>query len=327
MQSLLIVVIIALIIVASLQIAAVVLQWMQNSQRREIDEKQQEIYEGLGIINSVTDDVKRFKRLFENSQAKGALGEFVLKSILEQFLIPGQYDCQAQIKRGSERVDFAIKIPSNEDVNKYVYLPVDSKFTLAAYMDLMDGYDLDAAQDADSLKLLIAQRENALKANIKAEAGKIKSKYVFPPATTAFAILFLPNDKMFVEVLNIKGLFEEVYDKHGVLIAGPSTLGAFLSSLRMGFKHIALDKRSSDFLKLFEKIKKRIEDFDTALGGVHSNLQSSLNRIEEAEKEVHKFKKALGNLEKVEYDGPLVNDATHESINLTEDSQQIIAGV
>lgn len=306
MQILLTSVLIVLIIVAILQAVSMVMQSLHHSRRQEIDRERQTIFEELGAIKNVAAEVDRFKRLFENTKAKGALGEFVLESILQQFLIPGQYESQAAIK-GKERVDFAIRIPSNEDVNKYVILPVDSKFKLADYERLMESYDLQETQDPESLKRQIEACEKALKASILNEAKNI-TKYIHPPKTTSFAILFLPNDKMMIEALNIKGLFEEMYERYNILLTGPSTLAAFLSSLQMGFRHIALDKRGPEIVGMYNAMKVGIGEFDTALLKVRESLRTALKKVDAAEHNVSRFKAKLKKIEVFVCKEPLIAD-------------------
>lgn len=307
-MNLLITILIVLIVSVVLQTVFMVLQTIQNTRR-------QEMVQELGVIKNVAEEVDRFKKLFENVKAKGILGERVLDSILGQFLTAGQYDRDVKIKGGT--VEFCVKIPSSEDVYKYVWLPIDSKFRLADYQQLIEAYDIDATQDADSLKSIIVARKKALKSRILDEAKKIR-KYIDTPKTTPFAIMFLPNDKMFIEVLNIEGLLEDVHTQN-ILITGPSTLAAFLSSLQMGFKCVALEKRTGDILSLYHTVKNGIDEFGDVLQKVRSSLEVAEKKVQDAEKSVHGFQKKMYKIETFVCDGPLVEDA-EPSISIDSDS-------
>ena len=276
-----------------------------------------EVHQSLGAIKSVAADVDRFKRLFENVQAKGALGELVLESILQSFLSKEQWEANVQIKKGSrERVDFAIKIPSKEDPDKYILLPVDSKFRLADYQRLIAEHDVDTAGNADELKERITKMQKALGAKVESDARSIFLKYIEPPKTTPYAIMFLPNDKMFVETLNIDGLFEKIHQQ-SILITSPTTLAAFISSLNMGFKCLAVERKTGELLDWYNKVENEIGRFVASLSEANVGLQkaqSSLQKVyaemEKTEKSAAKFQNEFSSIGIFTSKEPLVSNET-----------------
>jgi len=214
------------------------------------------------------------KKVLTNVKTRGILGEYQLANILEQILTPEQYEKNVKTKPGSNgAVEFAVKLPGRED--KPLWLPIDSKFPREDFELLMNAYENGGADEIEEC------RKNFIR-GIKKAAGDISSKYIDPPHTTDFAILFLPFESLYAEVLRSAGLFEMIRNEYKITIAGPTTLSAFLSSLQMGFKTLAIEKRSSEVWQLLGAVKTEFGNFGGILEKTQKKLQEASNVIEQA---------------------------------------------
>ena len=240
-----------------------------------VSEQLESVQKGLGEMKNLASDVGGLKNALTNVKVRGNFGELQLKSLLEQMLSPEQYEENvATVPGSSERVEFAIRLPGKGDDQGTVYLPIDSKFP----KDVYDQY-IEAIDNADvaGIKLKSKQFENT----IIAMAKDISSKYIAVPATTNFAIMFVPVENIYAEVIRRTALSQELRDKWQVLVTGPTTLGALLSSLQMGFRTLAIEKRSSDVWTTLGAIKTEFTKFGDLLEKAKRNIESASNTIEE----------------------------------------------
>ncbi len=231
-----------------------------------VSQQLQEVYKGLGEMKTLANDVGGLKKVLTNVKTRGIIGEIQLGNILESILSPEQYEHNVAIKPNSqERVEYAIKLPGKDNTLQSVYLPIDSKFPDSAYQNLLKAYD-----EADADKITQCRKE--LEKTIKAFSKDVYSKYINPPYSTDFAIIFLPFEGLYAEVLQNTNLVHQIQNDYHINIAGPTTLGAFINSLQMGFKTLAIEKRSSEVWKLLSTIKTEFTKF----GGVLANTQNKL---------------------------------------------------
>ena len=233
-----------------------------------------EVQQGLGEMKNLAQDVGGLKRVLSNVKLRGGLGEVQLEMLLENILAPGQYDANVCVKSGSrEVVEFAVKLPGNSGNAEPVWLPVDAKFPKDVYEKLQTAYDL-----ADSAAMETAQKEleNAIKLNAK----DIVTKYLDPPHTTNFAIMFLPFEGIYAEVVRKADLLEEVQRRYNVIITGPTTLAAILNSLQMGFKTLAIQRRSSEVWETLGAVKTEFETFGGILEKAKNKIQGGISEID-----------------------------------------------
>lgn len=237
-----------------------------------VNERLEQVYKGLGEMQTLANGVGDLKKVLSNVKTRGILGEIQLGAILEEILAPEQYETNIVTKLGSaERVEYAVKLPTDD--GSPVYLPIDSKFPADLYSNLQDAYE-SAAPDA------IAAAITALTQRIKQEAAKIRDKYLDPPNTTDFAILFLPFEGLYAEVIN-RGLVEELQRSYRVNIAGPSTMAAMLNSLQMGFRTFAIQKRSSEVWRVLGAVKTEFQKFSNILASSRKRLQQVDDELEQ----------------------------------------------
>jgi DNA recombination protein RmuC len=231
------------------------------------------------------------KHLLTNVKTRGMFGEAQLAALLEQVFVPDQYAAQVATRPGSKNVvDFAIKLPGRSDDGAALWLPIDAKFPNEDYERL-----LDAQQRADGAAAELAAK--ALEARIRLEAKSIADKYIEPPYTTDFAILFLPTEGLYAEVLRRPGLMEALQREHRVTLAGPTTLLAMLNSLQMGFRTLALEKRSSEVWQVLGAVKTEFDKFGGVLAKVKSHTETVLNTLQQAETRSNVMKRALRQVE------------------------------
>lgn len=239
-----------------------------------VNERLEQVHKGLGEMKTVASGVTDLKNVLSNVKTRGTLGEIQLGAILEEILAPGQYSAQQSVKPGSsEKVDYVVNLPGAEN-GEFVYLPIDSKFPQDRFSDLLEAYE---SGDPEILK----QRRSALDAEIKRCAKSIHDKYIVPPYTTDFAIMFLPFEGLYAEVINM-GLVETLQRNFKVNIAGPSTMAAMLNSLQMGFRTLAIQKKSGEVWKILEATKKEFSTFGTV-------LDAARNRLRQADDELDKL--------------------------------------
>jgi DNA recombination protein RmuC len=242
-----------------------------------VSERLELVQKGLGEMQTLANDVGSIKNVLSNVKNKGVLGEYQLGAILEQVLTPAQYAQSVKIKEGSrENVEFAVKIPSKEDSNKIIWLPIDAKFPTADYELLLAAYEKGE-------KETVVQAQKDLKAKIERFAKDIHEKYIDPPNTTEFAIMFLPFEGLYAEVLRIPGLFENIQNTQRVTITGPTTISAFLNSLQMGFRSLVVEKRTSEIWDLLGAVRTEFGKFGEVLQKTKEKLDSASKEIDKAE--------------------------------------------
>ncbi|WMW82008.1 DNA recombination protein RmuC [Undibacterium cyanobacteriorum] len=244
---------------------------------KQVSERLERVHQGLGEMQQLAVGVGDLKRVLTNVKTRGTWGEVQLEMVLEQMLTPDQYAKNVETIPGSnERVEFAIKLPGKDDAKAPVWMPIDAKFPKEQYERL-----LDAAERADSEA--VAQAGKELERAIRGEAKTIADKYVSPPLTTDFAILFLPTEGLYAEVMRRPGLADDLQRTHRVSIAGPSTLSALLNSLQMGFRTLVLEKRSSEVWQVLGAVKTEFGKFGDVLAATKTALQRAADNIEKAE--------------------------------------------
>ncbi|MGZ5287708.1 MAG: DNA recombination protein RmuC, partial [Flavisolibacter sp.] len=233
------------------------------------------VQKGLGEMQTLAQDVGGLKRVLSNVKMRGGFGEVQLSMLLENILAPDQYESNVKLKDSStELVEFAIKMPNKEGDRNYVWLAIDAKFPRDAYEYLQEAYDT-----SDPLKIEEAQKN--LELTIRKMARDICEKYINPPNTTDFAIMFLPFEGIYAEVVRKASLLEDIQKQCKVVITGPTTLAAILNSLQMGFKTLAIQKRSSEVWQILGAVKKEFESFGGLLEKAQKNIQTASNQIDE----------------------------------------------
>jgi DNA recombination protein RmuC len=241
-----------------------------------VSERLELVQKGLGEMQTLANDVGSIKNVLSNVKNKGVLGEYQLGAILEQVLTPNQYAQSVKIKEGSrENVEYAVKIPSKEDSNKVIWLPIDAKFPTVDYEILLTAYE-------SGEKETVTQAQKDLKTKIEKFAKDIHEKYIDPPNTTEFGIMFLPFEGLYAEVLRIPGLFENIQNTHRVTITGPTTISAFLNSLQMGFRSLAVEKRTSEIWDLLGAVRTEFGKFGDVLQKTKEKLDSASKEIDKA---------------------------------------------
>jgi DNA recombination protein RmuC len=241
-------------------------------------------------MQSLAEGVGDLKRVMTNVTRRGAWGEFQLATILEQFLSPQQYDTNVATKGGLERVEFAVKLPGRSGDGSTIWLPIDAKFPKEDYERLVAATENGNATEAEN-----AARQ--LEIRIKSNAKDISEKYLNPPATTDFAIMFLPTEGLYAEVLRRRELAESIQLEHRVVIAGPTTLVALLNSLQMGFRTLAIEQRSSEVWQTLSAVKTEFSKFGGVLEKVKSKLQSATNEIDQVGTRTRAMQRQLRNVE------------------------------
>lgn len=233
-----------------------------------------EVQKGLGEMQTLAQDVGGLKRVLSNVKTRGIIGEVQLSMLLEQILAPEQYEGNVKTRpSGKDFVEFAIKLPGKDIDIKYIWLPVDAKFPKEVYESLLNAYD---TADADTVNIELKNLENT----IRKMAKDICEKYIEPPFTTDFAIMFLPFEGIYAEVVRRVSLLEELQSKYRVIVTGPTTLAAILNSLHMGFRTLAIEKRSSEVWKILGAVKTEFETFGGLLQKAQKNIQGGLDDID-----------------------------------------------
>ena len=258
---------------------------------KQVADRLEHVHKGLGEMNTLAQGVGDLKHLLTNVKTRGMFGEAQLASLLEQVMAPDQYAAQHATRPGSKnRVDFAIKLPGRSDDGQPVWLPIDAKFPNEDYERL-----LEAQSKADAVQAELCSK--ALEARVRLEAKSITEKYVEPPFTTDFAILFLPTEGLYAEVLRRPGLIESLQRDFRVTLAGPTTLMAMLNSLQMGFRTLALEKRSSEVWQVLGAVKTEFGKFGDVLARVKEQTQSVLNTLDKAQTRSNVMHRALRQVE------------------------------
>lgn len=259
---------------------------------KSISERLEALYKELGEVQTLSKGVNDLKKALTNVKTRGIWGEIQLGNIIEDILIKEQYDINVATKKGSnDRVEFAIKLPGQDDKdNNFVYLPIDAKFPQEDYQRLIE------AQEQGN-KTLIEECTKQLIIRIKGEAKDIKEKYIDPPNTTDFGILFLPTESLYAEVIRIPGLWEILQREYKVVITGPTTLAALLNSLQMGFRTLAIEKRSSEVWALLGTVKTEFGRFGDILEKTQKKLQEASNSIDTATRKSRTIERKLKNVQ------------------------------
>lgn len=231
-----------------------------------VSKQLQAVQKGLGEMQHLANGVGDLKRVLSNVKSRGVLGEYQLQALLENMLSPEQYLNNASLGKGNrERVEFAVKMPGNEEP---VLLPIDAKFPQESYLRLVDAYDSGNVSEVEFYRAELVRA-------IKKSALDIRSKYLNPPYTTDFAILFLPVESLYAEVLRHPGLAQEIQQEYKVLVTGPTTLSAILNSLQMGFKTLAIQQRSSEVWQILGAVKTEFSKFGTLIERTQKKLQEA----------------------------------------------------
>ncbi len=241
-----------------------------------VSERLEAVHKGLGDMQTLATGVGDLKRVLSNVKTRGVLGEYQLESLLEQILTPEQYAKNVKTKQGSNAlVEFAVKLPGRSgNENSVVWLPIDSKFPKEAFELLTDAYDHGSPE-------LIEEHRRSFAKGIRNCAQDICGKYIDAPNTTDFAILFLPFESLYAEVLRTPGLFESIQRECRIIITGPTTLSALLNSLQMGFRTLAIEKRSGEVWQLLSAVKTEFGNFSGLLDKAQKNIQIGLNQLED----------------------------------------------
>lgn len=242
---------------------------------RLVTEQLESVQKGLGEMQTLAQDVGGLKRVLSNVKTRGNIGEIQLSMLLEQILAPEQYEANVRTKRGSDAVvEFAVKLPGKDDMRDYVYLPIDAKFPKDVYEQLLDAYDKGDPQAIESAG-------KQLESTIRRMAKEISDKYLAPPATTDFGIMFLPFEGIYAEVVRRSALLEDLQRQYKVVVTGPTTLAAILNSLQMGFRTLAIQKHSGEVWTILGAVKKEFEKIGGMLEKAQKNIQTASGQIEE----------------------------------------------
>lgn len=261
-----------------------------------VSRRLEQVYKGLGEMQTLAQGVGDLKKVLTNVKTRGSWGEMQLGALLEQLLAPAQYERNAAVVPGSqERVEFAIRLPGQGE--ETVYLPIDSKFPQEDYLRLMERRDNGDAPGAEEAR-------KALRLRMQTEVKRIAAKYVQPPHTTDFAILFLPVEGLYAEVTQDAGLLESIQREQRVVVAGPSTLAALLNALQMGFRTLTIQRRSSEVWQLLGAVKNDFAKFADTLDKTRQRLQQATESIDTAFTRTRSIQRRLGAIELPEGDEP-----------------------
>ena len=260
---------------------------------RTVSERLEQVHRGLGEMQALASGVGDLKRVLSNVKTRGTWGEVQLGALLEQVLAPGQFERNVATKEGSsDRVEFAIRLPGREGSGDVVWLPIDAKFPQEDYQRLIDASERG---DVDGVE----QAGRQLEVRVTASAHEIREKYLDPPRTTDFAILFLPTEGLYAEVLRRPGLADELQRSARIVVAGPTTIWAILNSLQMGFRSLAIEKRSSEVWAVLGTVKTQFGKFGELLQGVQKKLQEASNKIDAVARQSRTIQKKLSDVQEL----------------------------
>ena len=261
---------------------------------RQVSDRLEQVHKGLGEMQVLATGVGDLKRVLSNVKTRGTWGEVQLAGLLEQILAPEQYaENVATNAATSERVEFAIRLPGRgANADGSMWLPIDAKFPVEDYQALLDATD---RADVEGIE----QASRGLESRVKASARDISGKYINPPFTTDFAIMFLPIEGLYAEVLRRPGLADTLQRDHRVVVAGPTTLWAILNSLQMGFRTLAIERRSSEVWALLGAVKTEFGKFGTVLDKIQKNLQHATTKIDEARKGTRAIERKLTDVQEL----------------------------
>lgn len=258
-----------------------------------VSERLELVHKGLGEMQQLANGVGDLKKILNNVKTRGIFGEFQLEAILEQILSNEQYAKNVKPNPNSNAiVEFVLKIPHAKDKSQVVLIPIDAKFPVEDYHALMDAYDQAEPK-------LIEEKRKLMINRIKSCAKDIQQKYIVPPHTTDFAIMFLPFESLYAEVMRCDGLFEQVQRDYKVTITSPTTLSAILNSLQMGFRTLAIEQRSSEVWQLLGSIKNEFENFGVALEKIQKKLGEASNTLDQASVRSRAIEKQLQKVQEI----------------------------
>ena len=287
-----------------------------NESFKLISDRLEQVHKGLGEMQTLASGVGDLKKVLTNVKTRGNMGEIQLGAILEQILSPEQYDRNAGVKEGSqERVEFAIKLPGKNNDNESLLLPIDSKFPTEDYQRMLEAYDNIGAVSPKELEAISKQFDNSVRKNAK----DIRDKYINPPVTTDFAIMFVPTEGLYAEILRRTGLFETLQRDYKITVVGPTNLVAFLSSLQMGFKTLAIEKRSSEVWEILGAVKTEFGNFGIVLEKTKKKLQEAANVIDKAGVRSRAIERKLRTVQELPQEQTLA--LLGESIEIEEDNE------
>ena len=277
---------------------------------KQVSDRLELVHKGLGEMHALASDVGDLKKVLTNVKSRGVLGEVQLAALLEQILQKDQYATNVATRPGSkDRVEFAIRLPG-QDAEHPVWLPLDAKFPTEDYQRLQD-----AQEAADPARVEVAAK--ALEGRVRLEAKSIADKYIEAPHTTDFGLLYLPMEGLYAEVLRRPGLFESLQRDHHVIVCGPTTLAALLSSLQMGFRTLAIEKRSSEVWNILSAVKTEFGKFGDVLANTKKQLQTVANSIDMAETRTRQIERKLKDVESL----PLPTGQVSLELKLGDDSK------
>jgi len=249
------------------------------------------VSKGLGEMRTLANGVGDLKKVLTNVKTRGTWGEVQLENLIDQILTPDQYAKNISTKVGSnDKVEFAIKLPGKENKASNIWLPIDAKFPIEDYQRLLE------AQENGNVEM-VNEASKALEIRIRTEAKKISEKYIDPPNTTDFAFMFLPIEGLYAEVLRIVGLTDKLQRENKIIIAGPTTIYALLNSLQMGFKTLAIEKRTSEVWKILNSVKNEFNKFGEILEKTQKKIREANDTIESATKATKKIERQLQQVE------------------------------
>lgn len=259
-----------------------------------VSERLEQVYKGLGDMQELARGVGDLKNVLTNVKTRGGWGEIQLENLIDQILTREQYEKNIVTKKGSsERVEIAIKLPGRDSLkNETVWLPIDAKFPVEDYQRLLEAQEIANVNS-------INDAGKSIETRIKGEAKKIAEKYLDPPHTTDFALMFLPIEGLYAEVLRRPGLAEFLQREYRVVVSGPTTLAAVLNSLQMGFRTLAIEKRSSEVWKVLSSVKTEFGKFGDLLDKTQKKLQEASNTIDDASKATRKIEKQLNKVQEL----------------------------
>ena len=280
-----------------------------NSSFELVSKQLEAVQKGLGEMQTLANDVGGLKRALTNVKSAGGMGEVQLEALLNDVLSPEQFEKNAHPNPDNSRgvVEFAVKLPSKDSAREFIYLPIDSKYPAAVWDKLTLAYEAGDKAEID------AQKKDLVR-DIKNFAKDIKEKYIQEPYTTNFGVMFLPFEGLYSEVTRIPGLFQEIQDDYKVTITGPTTLNAFLNSLQMGFRTLAIQKETSRVWELLGSVKTEFGKFGDVLSATKKKLESATSEIERAETRTRVIERKLAKVE-------TLPDAKDDELFLTDDGE------
>ncbi|MFM6955082.1 MAG: DNA recombination protein RmuC [Ignavibacteria bacterium] len=267
-----------------------------NQSFKLISDRLEQVHKGLGEMQGLANGVGDLKKVLSNVKTRGIVGEIQLRNLLEEFLTRDQYEENVIVKQGTqERVEFVVKLPNKQQGGEDILVPIDSKFPIEVYERLIDAYN---AVGTIPQKEIEAARK-AFADVVKENAKTIASKYINPPVTTDFAVMFVPTEGLYAEILHLPGLFEFLRKEYQIIIVGPTNLVAYLSSLQMGFRTLAIEQRSSEVWKLLGAVKSEFGKFGTVLEATKRKLELAASEIDKAGVRTRAIEKKLRDVQEL----------------------------